>query len=98
MADKKELIAEWLKKAQHDIGTAELLLAQKQEYTDTICYHCQQAVEKYLKAYLVNLNIPFKKVHDLDYLLNLITEKETILTNSFLFHIFLLRYNIYSIL
>jgi HEPN domain-containing protein len=32
-----------------------LTLDNKPAYTDIICYHCQQAVEKYLKAYLVHL-------------------------------------------
>ena len=36
--------------------------------TDTICYHCHQTVEKYLKAFLVWHEIDFKKVHDLVYL------------------------------
>ena len=30
---------------------------------------CQQAVEKFLKAFLVYRNIDFPKTHDLDYLL-----------------------------
>ena len=30
-----------------------------------ICYHCQQAAEKYLKGFLVSKYIPFEKTHDL---------------------------------
>jgi len=33
--------------------------------TESICFHCQQAVEKFLKAYLVFLGIPFTKTHEI---------------------------------
>ena len=32
---------------------------------DIICFHCQQAAEKYLKAYLIFLEIPFGKTHEI---------------------------------
>lgn len=73
--DKKEFLAkEWIRKAERDLDTAHLTLDNKPAYTDIICYHCQQAVEKYLKAYLVRLDTPFEKKHDLDYLIDLIAE------------------------
>lgn len=53
---------------------AKLALEHQIEYTYSICFHSQQAVEKYLKAYLVHLNIVFKKTHSLSYLLDLINE------------------------
>jgi len=67
-----EIIQQWLLKAEHDLGTAKLTYLHIPEYYDTICFHCQQAVEKYLKSYLIFLDIEFKPVHDLRYLLNLI--------------------------
>jgi len=73
---KNSLIKEWMLKAERDLGTARLTLDNKPEYTDIICYHCQQAVEKYLKAYLVYLDTPFEKKHDLDYLIDLIADKD----------------------
>lgn len=57
---------------------AELALENKPEYTDSICFHCQQTVEKYLKAYLVSLDVRFEKKHNLGYLLDLINEKEEV--------------------
>ena len=57
---------------------AKLALEHKIEYADSICFHCQQAVEKYLKAYLVYLNIVFKKTHSLSYLLDLINEADKV--------------------
>ncbi len=71
MDNRNELIKEWINKAEHDLGMAELAMNNKPEYTDSICFHCQQAAEKYLKAYLVFLNIRFEKKHNLGYLLDL---------------------------
>lgn len=76
--DRAELVMEWLHKAGHDIGMAELALENRPEYTDSICFHCQQAVEKCLKAYLVQLDIGFDRKHNLGYLLDLINEKEPV--------------------
>ncbi|MBU0502394.1 MAG: HEPN domain-containing protein [bacterium] len=70
------LVKEWIHKAKHDIGMAELALSERPEYTDAICNHCQQAAEKHLKAYLTFLGISFEKKHDLDYLLDLLKEKD----------------------
>jgi HEPN domain-containing protein len=78
MGNKTELIREWMHKAEHDLGMAELALGNRPEYTDSICFHCQQAVEKYLKAYLVFLDIRFERKHNLGYLLDLINEKEQV--------------------
>lgn len=50
----KAIVDRWLIKADNDLKTAELGLTAAQPITDTICFHCQQAVEKYLKMYLVS--------------------------------------------
>lgn len=73
---KESLVRERIRKAERDLDTVRLTLENKPEYTDIICYHCQQAVEKYLKAYLVFLDTPFEKKHDLDYLIDLIVEND----------------------
>lgn len=73
---KESLVREWIRKAERDLDTVRLTLENKPEYTDIICYHCQQAVEKYLKSYLVFLDTPFEKKHDLDYLIDLIVEND----------------------
>jgi HEPN domain-containing protein len=48
----KEQAGAWFERGTHDIETAQLLL-DKQGYTDIIAFHIHQAVEKYLKGYLV---------------------------------------------
>jgi len=67
-----------LKKAEHDLDSAKLIFNHLPAYYDMICFHCQQAAEKYLKAYLIFLDIEFQKKHNLDYLLNLISQSEDI--------------------
>ena len=71
-----ELIKAWITKAKHDLDTAKLVFVSLPDYDDTIAFHCQQAIEKILKAYLIFLEIEFKQVHDLGYLLNLIVTKD----------------------
>ena len=66
-------IEQWIIKGDHDLGTAKITYLYIPEYLDTVTFHCQQAVEKYLKAYLISKNISFKFTHDLIYLLDLTT-------------------------
>ncbi|MCX6271557.1 MAG: HEPN domain-containing protein [Bacteroidetes bacterium] len=70
--EKADYIRNWLFKANEDIAVIKQLASETPElFTGAICYHAQQAVEKYFKAFLVFHDIDFKKVHDLDYLLTL---------------------------
>ena len=48
-----EYVAEWFKHAEMDFTTAEHLLTLHPHPLEIICFHCQQAAEKYLKGYLV---------------------------------------------
>lgn len=77
MSAQVDLIKQWIIKGDHDLGTAKITYFHIPEYLDTVTFHCQQAVEKYLKAYLIFQSIPFKFSHDLVYLLDLITQKDS---------------------
>lgn len=46
------------------------------DYYDVIAFHCQQAIEKSLKGYLVWIDVEFKPVHDLGYLINLASTRD----------------------
>jgi HEPN domain-containing protein len=70
----KVLVAEWIAKAEQDLGMAKLAIDNKPEYRDLICFHCQQAAEKYLKACLIDKRLSFKKTHSLVYLLDLLAQ------------------------
>jgi HEPN domain-containing protein len=74
MNEQAELIKQWISKGDHDLGTAKVTYFHIPEYLDTVTFHCQQAVEKYLKAYLIFQSATFKFSHDLVYLLDLITQ------------------------
>jgi HEPN domain-containing protein len=68
--DKSEYIRNWLFRANEDIAVIQSLSNTNIEYyTSTICFHSQQAVEKFLKAFLIYNDIDFPKTHDLDFLL-----------------------------
>jgi HEPN domain-containing protein len=63
--DKTAEYQEWLKYADEDFETAELLNRQYHKPLQIICFHCQQAAEKYLKAFLVSRSVSFEKKHNL---------------------------------
>ena len=70
MNDPKHVeIQRWLTKSQHDLGSARLLMTGREVYLDTAVYHCQQAGEKALKAFLTYHDIVFERTHDLRVLL-----------------------------
>ena len=58
-------VAAWLQKADHDLETAERALHAGSPITDTAAYHCHQAAEKALKAFLASRSKPLVKTHDL---------------------------------
>ncbi len=68
--DKDEYINNWLFRANEDIAVIESLVnAGVEYYTSSICFHAQQASEKFLKAYLAYHDVDFPRTHDLDFLL-----------------------------
>ena len=56
---------EWLKFAEMDLNSAEYLRNMTPTPLEVICYHCEQASEKLLKAVLVASDIEPPKTHDL---------------------------------
>jgi HEPN domain-containing protein len=57
--------AAWLRKAEEDLAIAEELLKPAKALCGGAVFHCQQAAEKALKAFLVWHDVPFRKTHDL---------------------------------
>lgn len=60
-----ENTAAWLRKALQDIRRVERCLAEEIADVEDALFHCQQAAEKSLKAFLTWHDEPFKKTHDL---------------------------------
>ena len=55
----------WLLKAARDLRAADHEWSANPPHRDDIAFHCQQAVEKSLKAFLTWHDIAFRKTHDL---------------------------------
>jgi len=78
-----EIVNTWIEKADHDLGSARLIFHHIPDYFDMIAFHCQQAVEKYIKASLIHLDIEFLRSHDLPYLLEILSRKTDIDPETF---------------
>lgn len=62
----------WLEFADEDFGFARVNLNDLEvNYFPQICFHFQQAAEKYLKAYIVAKKLAFRKIHELPALLQI---------------------------
>jgi len=61
----RELLHSWLTKAASDLRTASILGSTEDAPLDTAIYHCQQAAEKAVKAFLVYCGISPQKTHDI---------------------------------
>ena len=59
---------EWINKAEDDLKVVKDGLGKFANWI--ILFHAQQAIEKYLKAYLVFHNKKIEKTHDITYLIN----------------------------
>ena len=66
------LTLEWIEKAENDYAAVQQLLQASDPLHDIICFHAQQCIEKYLKAWLQESNIPVQRTHNLEELLALI--------------------------
>ena len=64
---------QWVAKAENDLRNAQHTLLMGADCPfDTVCFHAQQCVEKYLKALLCSRAIDFPKIHDVGELIELL--------------------------
>ena len=62
-----EVLRQWVRKAEHVLeASRRIMVIEDRCPYDTACFHCQQAVEKYLKALLTLLGIHAAHTHDLE--------------------------------
>jgi len=74
---KNKLSAEWYKKAEEDFLAAKVLSRSRSlRLFNAVCFHSQQAAEKYFKAYLSLQKTEFPKTHDLILLKKFSVEKD----------------------
>jgi HEPN domain-containing protein len=50
------IVDEWMKYADSDLAVATILSSHRPLQVEIICFHCQQAAEKALKAYLLSID------------------------------------------
>ncbi len=65
MSEEIEVSRQWIAKAKNDLLSADNNLKSEEISFDTVCFHCQQAAEKFLKAYLVANGNSYPITHDL---------------------------------
>jgi len=77
MPAKESLTPEdWFRKADADIQTVEILLSHGGDM-EMAAMHIQQAVEKYLKGYLLSTGWKLDRIHDLVALLDEAAKRDT---------------------
>jgi len=69
--ETREAVRQWRAKAESDWTTVEILVRSDRCPADTVCFHCQQYVEKLLKALLTFHGVEAPKTHDLRRLIQL---------------------------
>lgn len=63
MSAETEIALQWVAKARNDLLNADNNLAASNVPADTVCFHCQQASEKLLKALLSAMGVPPPRTH-----------------------------------
>ena len=69
----KKQVEEWLKFAEKDMLTVSEIIGIP-ELTNIAAFHCQQAIEKYFKAFILENEKPLVKIHNLLTLYGIIKE------------------------
>lgn len=69
---KIEIVKMWFKKAGNDLKNMENNLNSADVPADSVCFHAQQAIEKYIKGATVYYGENVTKTHDLVHLLTAI--------------------------
>src|ERR1700736_496311 len=83
--DAESLFREWIRKADADLEAAERLapnVTGSVGLREIVGFHCQQAVEKYLKALLTYYQVEFPRTHDIKQLLMLVNGANPELADS----------------
>ena len=74
-SDMNPLTLEWIQTAEGDFVSARHFHQGQKSMYDIICFLSQQCIEKYLKAWLQENDVPFTKTHDLERLLGFIVPR-----------------------
>jgi HEPN domain-containing protein len=66
--NRRDIIV-WIRKAENDFKIGIDEMKHKKPATDMVCFHMQQCIEKYLKAFLLFHNKEIKRTHILESLI-----------------------------
>jgi HEPN domain-containing protein len=91
---RDEFVRQWLLRAEEDLNAARSLITYEASFLGTVCFHSQQAAEKYLKAFLTYHQVEFPKTHDIDELLDMIAPIDSKLSESLRDVIILTNYGV----
>lgn len=67
--ETRNYINQWILKTNEDLLVVEKLTEFDIIATSSVCFHCQQAAEKFLKAYLISKSVDIKRTHNIEFLL-----------------------------
>jgi len=67
--ETKNYVRQWIAKAGDDLIVIDKLTQFEVIATSAVCFHCQQVVEKYLKAFLIANGVEIRKTHNIEFLL-----------------------------
>jgi HEPN domain-containing protein len=67
--ETQNYIRQWISKANDDLIVIDKLTEFEIIAPSAICFHCQQVVEKYLKAFLIANGVEIRKTHNIEFLL-----------------------------
>ena len=68
----KSQVEKWISRANKDLSVAEIVHDHSLENDEDVAFHCQQAIEKYFKAFLIENDLPLVRTHDLTQLYGMI--------------------------
>ena len=68
----KRKTAEWVRYAEEDWQVANDLAGKTPPRRNAVCFHCQQAGEKYVKALLQDLGVAVPRTHNLKLLIDML--------------------------
>ena len=63
-----EYVKNWFNRADDDLALIETILKNDNFPANPVCFHAQQAAEKYLKGFLAYNDLHVRKIHDLEVL------------------------------
>ena len=73
--DPAEIVQEWLNLGQEDLATAADMVSKRR--WRHVCFHAQQAAEKFIKALLASRQIEIVRTHDLEKLMDHFVEAKS---------------------